>query len=90
MRWFPGPGRYKYLVEIDMPGGLVKKVKFGDRRYEQYKDSTPLALYSNQNHGDKKRKDLYRKRASGIINKDGIQTYKIKYSPNWFAYHYLW
>lgn len=38
------------------------KIDFGDKRYQQFYDSTPLKLYSYLNHGDKKRRDLFYKR----------------------------
>ena len=33
-------------------------VHFGDNRYEQYRDSTPLKLYSHLDHNDNTRKGL--------------------------------
>ena len=59
------------------------RVNFGDIRYEQYKDSTPLKLYSHLNHNDEKRRASYRARHSVFI-KDGY------YSPGYFAYKFLW
>ena len=35
-----------------LPSG--KTVHFGDKRYQQHKNSTPLNLYSNLNHNDEK------------------------------------
>jgi hypothetical protein len=58
----------------------IKKISFGDTRYEQYFDQ--LGYYKSLNHDDKKRRLLYRKRhAKDIMN---------KYSSGWFAYYYLW
>lgn len=58
----------------------IKKIPFGDKRYQQYFDQ--LGYYSNLNHNDKKRRLLYRKRhAKDIMN---------KFSSGWFAYYYLW
>ena len=34
-------------------------VQFGDKRYQQYFDSTPLNLYSHLNHYDEKRRKNY-------------------------------
>ena len=59
------------------------KVGFGAKGYEQYKDKA-LGSYSSQNHMDSKRREAYRKRHAG----EG-ETSK-KYSPGWFAWHYLW
>ncbi len=47
--------KYKKYKAI-LPNG--KTVNFGDTRYEQYEDKTPLKLYSNLDHHDKKRREL--------------------------------
>ena len=60
----------------------LKHIPFGDSKYEQYKDTTGLFLYSHKNHNDENRRDLYRKRHDA----DG----KNKYSSGWFALNYLW
>lgn len=57
-----------------------KKVCFGDRRYQQYKDK--IGMYKKLDHGDANRRRLYRIRHNGEQNK--------KYSPGWFAWNYLW
>lgn len=45
----------KYVAIL--PDG--KKVHFGSIHHEQYKDQTPLKLYSHLDHKDKHRRDLY-------------------------------
>ena len=60
-----------------------KKVPFGDKRYEQYQDTTGLGIYSNKDHKDKKRRLNYRKRHETYIKKDF-------YSPGYFSLKYLW
>lgn len=65
-------------------------IHFGDTRYQHYKDSTPLKLYSHLDHGDKERRGNYRARASKIRDKEGKLTYNDKSSANYYAYHYLW
>ncbi len=47
----------KYKVEVD---GV--DYQFGDQRYEQFEDNTPLKLYSNLDHHDPARRRLYRLR----------------------------
>ena len=47
----------------------------------QFKDKTPLKLYSNLNHNDLQRKKNYYARHN--------KTYP-KYSPDWFSKKYLW
>lgn len=55
--WRAGPGFKKYSVDVDN-----KTVSFGDKRYEQYEDNTPLKLYSHLDHKDPARRRLYRLR----------------------------
>ena len=39
----------KYMATIvDDNGTIYKNVHFGDTRYQQYKDKTPLGLYSQK------------------------------------------
>jgi hypothetical protein len=59
----------------------IKKVPFGDNRYEQYKDDA-LGIYSHLNHNDMKRRTLYRKRHEGEEQN--------KYSSGYFSLKYLW
>ena len=74
----------KYMVKYN------KWVHFGDTRYEQYEDTTPLQLYKDQNHYDIKRRDAYRKRAMHIKDKNGNLTFLDKNSPNYYALNFLW
>lgn len=62
--------------------GRTKTIPFGDVRYEQYKDSTGLGLYSDKNHGDKQRRKNYKSRHN--------KTSKNKFSSSWFSMKYLW
>ncbi len=48
-----------YSADIILDGKLYKNVNFGDIRFNQYRDSTPLKLYSHLDHNDKNRKRLY-------------------------------
>ena len=50
--------------------------------YAQYKDRTPLKLYSKYDHNDNKRRDNYLKRHSKDINQP--------YSKSWLSEKYLW
>ena len=47
----------------------TRKIHFGDTRYQQYKDTTPLKYYSYKNHFEKKRKSNYFNRHSGTKSK---------------------
>ena len=56
-------------------------VSFGQIGYDQYKDSA-LGLYKNLDHGDLKRRDLFKKRFEKLRHK--------KFSPSYFSDVYLW
>ena len=75
----------KYMVLVN-----DKWIHFGDSRYEQYRDSTPLKLYSYLDHKDKQRRRNYLLRAKGIKNKFDALTYLDKNSPNYWSIKYLW
>ena len=78
--WSKGTGNKKYKVTVKQLG-KKKTIQFGDNRYGQYKDKTPLKLYSHMDTLDKDRRRLYRLRHSYP---------KRKYTPGWFALKYLW
>ena len=80
----------KYMVKVETGEGKTKIVHFGDILYEHYKDSTGLGLYSNMDHNDKQRRELYRARASKIKDKSGNFTYLDKTKANYYSYNYLW
>lgn len=67
-----------------------KVVHFGDTRYQHYKDSTGLNLYSNLDHNDKKRRDNYRTRHKAILTKEGKPAYLDKEQPSFYSYFFLW
>ena len=52
----------KYDAILRHNSGRLKKIPFGDKRYEQFRDSTGLGVYSNLDHGDRKRQIHYLKR----------------------------
>lgn len=54
-------------------------VSFGDNRYAQYKDK--LGAYTQVDHNDKKRRELYYKRHGKSAK---------KYSAKYFSHTYLW
>lgn len=62
-------------------------VSFGSIRpngipYAQFKDNTPLKLYTKYDHLDEDRRQRYLKRHINDINKP--------YSSSWFSAKYLW
>ena len=75
----------KYMVRT--PKG--KLIHFGDAKMEHYEDKA-LGIWSHLDHGDIMRRMNYRKRAKGIRNKDGKQTYKDPEYANFYSYHLLW
>ena len=48
----------KYAARVIWEG-KEKLINFGDVRYAQYKDTTPLKLYKHLDHNDWDRKQLY-------------------------------
>ena len=55
--WSRGTGKKKYRVELWSHGKNSKKIRtiqFGHKDYGQYKDKTPLKLYSSKDTLDKK------------------------------------
>jgi hypothetical protein len=89
-RFTLGPGQYKYTAIL--PDG--KRVNFGHRDYEQYKDSVPKSLgggrWSRKDHLDPERRKSYRARHGGMRCKDGTRCIDKKYTPAWFSYYFLW
>jgi len=79
----------KYDVFVFKNGKKVK-ISFGDRKYKHYKDTTKARAWSSLDHGDKKRRLNYIKRATKIKNKKGQETALILSSPNYFSLKYLW
>lgn len=67
-----------------------KCIHFGDTRYQHFKDTTSLKLYTSLDHNDEKRRANYLRRAKGIKDKNGKLTYLDKSSPNYYAVNYLW
>lgn len=64
----------KYMIKTNK--GIVH---FGDNRYNQFKDK--IGLYSQLDHNDEKRRDLYYKRHGRTAKKD---------SAKYFSHKYLW
>jgi hypothetical protein len=76
----------KYSVLVD-DEGIIKLIHFGDTRYEQYFDQ--IGLYSELDHLDTKRRNLYFKRATKIKRK-GKLSYRDITSPNYWSINFLW
>lgn len=87
---FPSTAKNKKYSVVVMKHGKKVKIHFGDKRYQHFKDSTPLKKYSNLDHGDKERRKRYLARAKKIKNKKGQLTANLKSSPNYWAIKFLW
>lgn len=96
VRFEKGPRFKKYTAYVQhKKTKKVRKVHFGDRRYQQYKDRTPLQLYRSQNHGTRKRMRNYFHRHSGTPNRiEAINREKAhsdgRYTPKLLSHLYLW
>lgn len=86
---------HKYTAVIPTgPGARTRRVSFGHRDYEHYKDSVPASLggqkWKHKNHMDTERRRRYRARHGALRCHDGTLCKDIKYSPAWFSWHFLW
>ena len=96
IRFERGPPPKKYTAYVqDKRTKKTRKLHFGDRNYEQYKDRTPLKLYANRNHGTRKRMRNYFKRHSGTSKRaDAIRIERLKskgrFTPKLLSHIYLW
>jgi len=90
IKFVKGHNKHKYTAIL--PNG--KRVNFGHKDYQQYKDSVPKRLggklWSHKDHLNKERRQNYRLRHKKVETKNGGLAYKVKYSPSWFSYYYLW
>ena len=86
--------KYKAVVQ-DKKSKIYRSIHFGDKRYEQYKDSTNSKHFANKNHSDKKRRKLYYLRHSGESSKTKAiekETTKSKgfFNPKILSHKFLW
>ena len=79
----------KYAITVQYKN-VVKTVHYGDKRYEQFFDNTPLHCYAGLNHCDSKRRANYLTRASKIRNKSGLLCCNDPFSPNRYSMITLW
>ena len=73
----------------------IRTINFGAKDYQQFKDRTPLKLYSNQDHGDKQRQKNYYNRFSGTTNRGKAIALEKKKSEGYYnakilSHEYLW
>ena len=86
----------KYTAYIqNLATRKIRKLDFGALVYQQYRDKTPLHLYSAKDHYDKRRMQNYFNRHSGTRKrKDAIEREIRKshgyYTPKILSHKYLW
>lgn len=91
-----GPKFKKYTAYIkNNATKRIRKIHFGDNRYEQYKDRTKLGLYSRNNHNNKLRQNNYYNRHSGEPNRKKAIILEKKrsggdYNAKILSHIYLW
>jgi hypothetical protein len=90
----PFPKKYTAIVK-NKKTKKTRKIHFGDRRYQQYKDRTKLKLYAKKNHGTRRRMENYFSRHSGTrkrgkaIKKERRKA-KGLYNAKILSHEYLW
>ena len=96
IRFERGPGFKKYKVILqNKTTKRLRSLTFGDKRYQQFRDRTPLHLYSKKNHGERSRLRNYYSRHSGVkTRKAGIKKERLHahglYTPKLLSHIYLW
>jgi hypothetical protein len=90
----PFPKKYTAFIQ-NKKTKKIRKIHFGDKRYQQYKDRTSLKLYKNKNHNTRKRMQNYYSRHSGIKNRKQaiekeINNSKGYYNAKILSHQYLW
>lgn len=73
----------------------IRKIHFGDQRYQQYKDRTKLKLYASKDHKTKRRMQRYYLRHSKTKNRQEAIHKEIKASGGYYnakilSHKYLW
>ena len=74
----PAGSKHKMVV-LAKKGDEIKKVSFGHRDYQDFRQ-----------HGSDKRRQNYLSRSAGIKDKDGNLTKNDKFSANYWARKELW
>ena len=84
------------LPKVEAAPRSQRVLHFGASDYEQYKDRTPLKLYSSKNHYDKKRQmNYYSRHSKGIKNRKSAIEYEIEKSNGYYnskilSHIFLW
>lgn len=80
IRFEKSKNKFKKYDAVILDNGIEKKISFGDIRYEHYRDSTGLNLYSHLDHNDEKRRINFHKR----------HFKNEPFTASYFSKKYLW
>lgn len=81
-RWTVRKSTRKHKKYMARCGSAGPWKHFGDTRYQQYRDSTPLRLYAHLDHLDRRRRQVYQMRHRHDRTVPG--------SAGWLADTFLW
>lgn len=96
VKFMKGPRGKKYTAIVEEKGTRKRrKIHFGASDYQQYKDRTPLGLYSHKDHGTRKRMQNYFSRHSGTRSRSKAIKLERKKSKGYYnakilSHEYLW
>lgn len=96
IKFVRGPFPKKYTAYVkNKKTKKIRVIHFGDRRYQQYKDRTPLQLYQKKNHLSRKRMRNYFSRHSGTQKRKLAIDTEINnsngyYTPKILSHRFLW
>ncbi len=77
----------KYMVFNNRLGSWIH---FGDSRYQQYRDTTPLGLYKHLDHNDTGRRRRYLQRHHGVSSKKKALLKTPVGTAKYYSTKYLW
>lgn len=90
----PSGGKAKYVAVIPESSGKTRRVAFGHRDYEHFRDAVPVAQgggsWKHKDHGDPERRRRYRARHAGVKLGDGRAAASVPFTAAWFSWHLLW
>ena len=86
----------KYMATVRHKNkNTIRKIHFGDKRYQHFEDKTDLRTFGYLNHNDMKRRNNYYSRFSKTTNRnEAIILEMLKYgrvfTPKILSHIYLW
>ena len=89
----PLRGRKKYVALVPL-NGTVRRVSFGDRAYEHYRDVVPAldgwSEVGHKDHLDARTTEKLSDPSRCSRVRERCTRKEVRYSPAWFSYHFLW